>query len=110
MFSSLLIIIKGTKGEKGTSGSKVGPPEAQHCVDIASCSTIFIGVIVLQDDISHSYDLQGDRGMDGLSVPGPPGPPGLPGPVINLQDVSTCNAMQYNEKIKIKCCLWHFFT
>ena len=33
--------------------------------------------------------LQGERGADGLSIPGPPGPPGLPGPVFNLQDVHT---------------------
>lgn len=93
LFSSLLII-KGTKGEKGASGSKVGQPKTQHFVDIASCATIFIGVIAIQDYISYSYDLQGDRGIDGLSVPGPPGPPGRPGAVINIQDVSTCNAVQ----------------
>lgn len=31
--------------------------------------------------------LKGDRGADGLSIPGPPGPPGPPGSMINLQDV-----------------------
>ncbi len=31
---------------------------------------------------------QGERGLDGISLPGPPGAPGPPGPVINLHEVS----------------------
>lgn len=56
-------------------------------------------VIVVQNNMSNFFDLKGDRGVDGLSIPGPPGLPGPPGPVINLQEV--CMDTQTQTKIAV---------
>lgn len=48
-----------------------------------------VDVIVVENNMSNFCDLKGERGVDGLSIPGPPGSPGPPGPVINLQEVWT---------------------
>lgn len=87
IFSSSLIN-QGAKGEKGASGSKVGPPKTR------TVST-YHGIIVARDDMSDFCDVKGERGIDGNTVLGAPGPPGPPGPVINLQDV--CDMHTHDE-------------